>query len=284
MSIYACLPRKDRWRQEGVPVNPPPPRRRSVSLQISHTHTRTNTIIIMSYNTIIIYVAGITRRQFTCRKRITWWRLRWMQQLPDTLYLQWPDDLYQSTADTIHDAYTHTLRLYFVYLLILCVVIIIHNITILWYYNNKLGKVSLLLSGRRYVSVKVPESSSKSLTPEQRVRLLRAPRNPWASLICISVPAETLPARSPRSPAPLPLTSTVYRVGTSPFIIITRLFITLCKYNADGYHYYNTSSSPSSPPRKRDTMTFLTRKKNNTSTSLNGSVHGAKDVLNYHTI
>lgn len=49
------------------------------------------------------------------------------------------------------------------------------------------------------------------------------PRNPWASLICISVPADR------RHSLVLPLPK-VDVGGTSPFIIITRLFITLCKY------------------------------------------------------
>lgn len=62
------------------------------------------------------------------------------------------------------------------------------------------------------------------------------PRNPWESLICISVPADDdVPHRHRPSPPARPSL-------TSPFIIITRLFITLCKYNANGYHY-NTSSS-----------------------------------------
>lgn len=61
------------------------------------------------------------------------------------------------------------------------------------------------------------------------------PQNPSESLICISVPADhdapRTPPPSPDSPPP----TTTAAGGISPFIIITRLFITLCKYNADGY-------------------------------------------------
>lgn len=87
-------------------------------------------------------------------------------------------------------------------------------------------KISLLLRHYIYV-VKKPRRTTGLVTP----------RNPRASLICISVPADddrrSLPCSScsPTTRPPSPShRSTIDDGETSPFIIITRLFITLCKY------------------------------------------------------
>lgn len=52
MSIYACLPRKDQWRQEGVPVNPPPPTPVRFFTNITHTHEYHNNNIVQYNNNI----------------------------------------------------------------------------------------------------------------------------------------------------------------------------------------------------------------------------------------